>query len=62
MLTKEENPRTKCWKVEVSFRFKDIMEKDEVYTTGWKHRKLFGSRNARDKRPRTDQTVSSSRC
>ena len=30
------------------------MEKDEVYPTGWKHRTFFGSRNAREIRPRTD--------
>ena len=54
LLTKEENPRTKCWKVVVPFRYKGIMEKDEVYPTGWKHRTFFGSRNAREKRPRTD--------
>ena len=30
------------------------MEKDEVYPSGWKHRTFFGSRNARDKKPRID--------
>ena len=56
LLTKEKNPRTKCWKVVVPFRFKSIMENDEVYPTGWKHRTFFGGRNAKDKdkRPRLD--------
>ena len=43
-LTKEEEPRTKCWKVEVPFRFKDLMENDELYPEGWRHRKFFGDR------------------
>ena len=55
LLTKERDPRTKCWKVAVPFRFKSIMEKDEVYPAGWKHRTFFGSRNTKEKRPRLDQ-------
>ena len=55
LLTKEENPRTKCWKVIVPYRFKSIMEKDEVYPGGWKHRTFFGSRSSKDKKPRLDQ-------
>ena len=35
LLTKEEDPRTKCWKVVIPYKFKDIMEKDDVYPTGW---------------------------
>ena len=54
LLTKEKDPRTKCWKVAVPFRFKSIMEKDEVYPAGWKHRAFFGSRNSKDKKPRLD--------
>ena len=55
LLTKEQNPRTKCWKVVVPFRFKGVMEKDDVYPAGWKHRSFFGSRNSKDKKPRIDQ-------
>ena len=58
LLTKEINPRTKCWKVVVPFRFKAVMEKDEVYPVGWKHRIFFGSRNSRDKKLRIDQVNS----
>ena len=32
---KEEDARTKCWKVVLPYKFKDIMEKDDVYPTGW---------------------------
>ena len=55
LLTKEKDPRTKCWKVIVPFRFKTVMEKDEVHPSGWKHRIFFGARNGRDKKPRLDQ-------
>ena len=54
LLTKELNPRTKCWKVVIPYRFKDIMEKDEVYPTGWRHRKFFGSRNTKQRRTSAD--------
>ena len=40
------------------YRFKDVMEKDEGYPAGWKHRKIFRSRNDREKRPRLDQAGS----
>ena len=43
-LTKEEEPRTRCWKVEVPFKFKSLMENDELYPEGWRHRKFFGDR------------------
>ena len=55
LLTKELDPRTKCWKVVVPYRFKSLMERDEVYPAGWKHRTFFGSRNVRDKRTKLDQ-------
>ena len=58
LLTKEDNPRTKCWRVEVPYKFKDLMEKDELYPTGWRHRKFFGSRKGREqKKARTEDTV-----
>ena len=55
LLTKEKDPRTKCWKVVVPFRLKSIMENDAVYPTGWKHRTFFVARNVKEKRPRLDQ-------
>ena len=38
---RDPNPRSKCWKVTVPYAFKEFMEKDEVYPTGWSHRKFF---------------------
>ena len=50
LLNKEKDPRTKCWKVVVPYRFKTVMEKDEVYPTGWRHRTFFaGSRKSFDR-------------
>ena len=54
LLTKEDEPRTKCWKVVVPFRFKSLMERDDVYPGGWKHRTFFCSRNSRGKKSRLD--------
>ena len=44
LLTAEENPRTKCWRVSVPFKYRSLMEKDDLYPPGWKHRKFFGTR------------------
>ena len=58
LLTRDENPRTKCWRVEVPYSFKDVMEKDEMFPAVWKHRKFFGSRRKKDdkeKRTRRDE-------
>jgi hypothetical protein len=46
-LTKDLNPRTKCWKVSVPYKFRDLMENDELYPAGWRYRKFFSSRNFR---------------
>ena len=40
------NPRTKCWKVVIPYKYKQMMEKDELYPPGWTHRKFFGARAA----------------
>ena len=55
LLTKEVDPRTKWWKVVAPYRFKSLLEKDEVYPGGWRHRAFFGSRSSKDKKPRLDQ-------
>ena len=39
-----ENPRTKCWKVVVPFKFKELVENDQMYPPGWCHRKFFSPR------------------
>ena len=54
------NPRTKCWKVSVPYKYKDLMEKDELYPPGWTHRKFFGARQAKEntaKQARTDDQI-----
>jgi hypothetical protein len=56
-LTKEDDPRTKCWKVVVPFKFKSLMDNDELYPEGWRHRKFFGGRKLTDqkkKQPRLE--------
>ena len=59
LLTKEENPRSKCWKVTVPYKFKEVMEKDDLYHAGWTHRKFFGARNGKgkQKQPRLDDPI-----
>ena len=47
LLTKDLNPRTKCWKVSVPYKFRELMENDELYPAGWRYRKFFASRNFR---------------
>ena len=55
-LTKEDDPRTRCWKVMVPFKFKSVMENDELYPEGWRHRKFFGDRKKQNpnKQPRIE--------
>ena len=47
LLTKDVNPRTKCWKVSVPYKYRELMENDELYPAGWRYRKFFASRNFR---------------
>ena len=37
-LTKEENPRTRSWKVVVPARFKEVMSNPAMYPPGWSFR------------------------
>ena len=54
-----ENPRTKCWKVVVPYKYKDLMEKDNMYPAGWCHRKFFAPRRSDHpaKQPRRDDSL-----
>ena len=53
-----ENPRTKCWKVVVPYKYKEMMEKGELYPPGWTHRKFFGPRkSAQNKSARQDDQI-----
>ena len=52
-----ENPRNKCWKVLIPYRFKALMERDDMYPAGWCHRKFFAPRNNPAKQPRKDDAI-----
>ena len=54
-----EHPRTKCWKVVVSYICRDFMENDALYPPGWCHRKFFSPMQNRNpaKQPRKDQDI-----
>ena len=56
-LTKDPNPRTRCWKVTVPFKFKDLMENNELYPSGWRYRKFFAARNNRKKPERSEDSI-----
>jgi hypothetical protein len=38
-LVRDPDPRTKCWRVQVPYACKSIVENDELYPVGWSHRK-----------------------
>jgi hypothetical protein len=42
LLTTVENPRSKCWRIEVPFKDKELMENSELWPRGWKTRRFFG--------------------
>ena len=46
LLTREQDPRTKCWRVEVPFKFKSIMENSMLYPEGWRYREFVGNLRA----------------
>ena len=57
-LTKDTDPRTKCWRIVVPPRFKDIMENTELYPEGWKFREsvgVFRNSSRTVKKVRTDE-------
>ena len=41
-LTKDPDPRTRCWRVVVPNRFKEVMENNLLYPEGWKYREFVG--------------------
>ena len=43
------NPRTKCWKLTVPYKFKELMAQDELYPAGWSHRPFFPPRQNKAK-------------
>ena len=59
-----ENPRTKSWKVRVPYKYKELMEKNDLYPEGWTYRKFFAPRNMNQgvggggyKKPRPDDEL-----
>ena len=42
LLTREQNTRTRVWRVVVPHRFKDVLQDDRLYPTGWHHREFEG--------------------
>ena len=48
------NPRTKCWKITVPYKFKDIMTCDDLYYSGWTHRPYYPPKLNKAKRHQLD--------
>ena len=42
LLTKEENTRTRVWRVVVPRKFKEVLQDDRMYPSGWHHREFEG--------------------
>ena len=42
LLTKEQNTRTRVWRVVVPDKYKAVMQDDRMYPTGWHHREFEG--------------------
>ena len=59
LLTQVDNPRTKCWRIVVPYKFMSLMENPELYPEGWRHRRFFGTRKVQEKskQPRLDNNV-----
>ena len=50
----DPNPRTKCWKLTVPYRFRELMTRDDLYYCGWSHRQFYPPRQNRAKRHQPD--------
>ena len=46
-LERDPHPRTKCWRIQVPYSCKQIVENDELYPVGWSHRRFFPARKSR---------------
>jgi hypothetical protein len=42
LLTKEENTRTRVWRMVVPHKYKAVMQDDRMYPSGWHHREFKG--------------------
>ena len=43
LLTKEENTRTRVWRVLVPDKYKEVLKDDRMYPSGWHHREFEGT-------------------
>ena len=50
----DPNPRTKCWKITVPYRFRELMTRDELYYCGWSHRQFCPPKQNKAKRHQPD--------
>ena len=41
-----ESPRSKSWKIKVPYKFRELMEQNDLYPEGWTYRKFFAPRSA----------------
>ena len=42
ILTKEQNSRTRVWRVVVPDQYKEVLKDDRMYPSGWHHREFEG--------------------
>ena len=50
------NARTKCWKLTVPYKFKELMMNEEIYPAGWSNRQFYPPRQNKAKRQKEDGT------
>ena len=50
----DPKPRTKCWKITVPYRFRELMTRDDLYYCGWSHRQFYPPRQNKAKRHQPD--------
>ena len=56
-----ENPRTKCWRASVPFRYKDYILSDMAYPMGWCHRPFYPPRQKSKEENEAEQLAKRSR-
>ena len=52
-----ESPRSKSWKVKVPYKYKELMEQNDLYPEGWTYRKFFAPRSANQGRGSSNKKV-----
>ena len=53
----DPNPRTRCWRISVPYKFKELMANDNLYPAGWSHRRFYPARRKKDtaKKPHMEE-------